>query len=94
MTAITPTEVSSIDFPVSLQSGAEKRRKMVFIRCTSTSGGTISIDDYIADSADIEGIMYQTTANAQFTSTATWSTNDLTIVDTGAIEVGVLVNLT
>lgn len=93
MTAITPTELSVADLPMGLSSGSDKRRQLVFIRCTSSSGGTIAIDDYVPNSADIEGLMYQTTDGAQFTSTATWSTNDLTIVDTGAIEIGVVVNL-
>jgi len=93
MTAITPTELSVADLPMGLSSGSEKRRQLVFIRCTSSSGGTIALDSYVPNIDDIEGLLYQTTANAQFTSTATWSDDDLTIVDTGAIEIGVIVNL-
>ena len=94
MTAIVPTTVEIGDMPMSSYYGTTtKRRKLVFITATSTSGGTIDLSDHVPNISDIEGLFYQTTDNAQFSSTATWSSDDLTIVDTGAIEIGVIVNL-
>ena len=44
--------------------------------------------------AEIEGLFYQTTDKAQFTSTATWSAKVLTVVDAGTAEIGLVINIT
>lgn len=96
---LTLTELSTTDYPVDLKSGAQKRRKLVFIRATSaTAADTLNIATYVPGAADIEGISYETLDSAINAGTAmTWSTTTLTFgghAGSGVWELMVLVNLT
>ena len=93
MAAVTLTELSTSDLPSSLLYGTEKRRIFVHIRATSTGNDTLDLSSYIPNIADIEGLVYQTTGGAQFSSTATWSTYTLTVVDSGVAEIGLIATL-
>ena len=80
MTAATITELSVEDFPSNLASGAEIRRARVFFRSSHSAGGsTIAIATYVPGCADVEGIIYETDANANSGTTSTWSTTTVTI---------------
>jgi hypothetical protein len=99
--ALTHTEWSTMDLPVSLYaSGTPKRRKIVIFRGTSTStGDTLDVSGTACpDAADIEGLVWCTINGAGLgagSAYPTWSTNTLTLATaTGAWELGILVNLT
>jgi len=98
MTAITSfTELSVEDVPINVISGTGKRRKKVYIRCTSLGAAdTIDITNAVADAADIEGIEYDTLNNAVAATSTTWSGTTLTTAGattTATVELGVLVNV-
>lgn len=65
--AISITEVSRVNFPVSLASGAAKQRCWVFIRATVDANGEgQAITAYTSCTGidDIEGVVYATDATA------------------------------
>ena len=96
----TDTEWSSMDLPVTLATGTPKRRRIVIWRGTNTAvTDTIDVSGTAEpNAADIEGIMWYTAngaAMASGSSLPSWSTNVITLDTTvGAIEMGILVNLT
>jgi len=94
MATVTLTELSTADLPCDTVYGTSKRRVLVHIRGVSTGNDTLDLSSYITGVADIEGLMYQTSDNAQFSSTATWSTYTLTVVDAATFEIGLVATLT
>lgn len=96
MTAVTLTELSTTDIPVDVKYGTPKRRKMVFIRCTSAAvSDTLLLTTYIPEAADIEGIFHSTLADAMNATAHTWSTVTLTTAGgAGVLELGIIVNCT
>ena len=97
MIEATITEVAVMDLPGNLISGtAQKRRKLVAIRYTSAAtNDTITIATYISQSADVEGLLYDTWEDAVSATSITWSTTTLTCAaGVGDGEVGVIINIT
>ena len=98
MAAITPTEVSTADGPLNLTYGTGKKRKLIFVRATSTgTGNTLDLATYVSNLSDIEGIFFNTVDNVLSATAPTWSTTTLTMAQhagSGVLELGVLVNLT
>jgi len=92
----TITEVSIMDLPNDLvQGSSQKRRQLVAIRYTSAAAtNTIALADYVPNIADVEGLMWDTAANAATTTSITWSTTTLSTKGTYDGECGVIVNLT
>lgn len=93
MATVTLTELSTADLPCDVVYGTGKRRVLVHIRGTSTGNDTLDLSSYISNIADIEGLIYQTSGDAQFSSTATWSTYTLTVVDAADFEIGLVATL-
>ena len=94
--AITYTEESKADLPICLSvGGSSKRRKLIFLRLTSGTGGEeYDVSGTVEpNSADIEGILYHTIDGVAATL-PTWSTNVITLGSAGVVEMGVIVNLT
>lgn len=98
--AVTHTEWSTADFPVSLADGTSKRRKLIIFRGTNTAvTDTIDVSGTAEpNSADIEGFLWVSIASAPIAVGSvmpSWSTNIITL-DTaiGVHELGIIVNLT
>jgi len=100
MAEVTITEISKQELKSSLMQGtAQKRRVLVFVRCTSAANtDTLDLSSYVTGVADIEGVLSETLDNAVNGGTAnTWSTTTLTFAGhagSGVWEMAVLCNLT
>jgi hypothetical protein len=95
---LTITEEGTLDLPVSLMAGTAKRRKIVYLRGTSTDkADTWSVGTACPDAADIEGILWANVAGVAGTANngVRWSGITITLAgSTGVYELGVIVNLT
>lgn len=94
MTAITPTEVSTEDVVTNVANGTGKRRILVFVRGTTGVDHTIDLATYVANLADIEGVVYATDDNAVAATSPTWSTTTVTTKVAGAGEMCFMCTLT
>ena len=99
MTAVTITEISSVDAPCTLATGTAKRRAIVYVRCTSAStGDTLNLATYVPNIADVEGISYETLDGADaITSANTWAAGVITYAGhagSGVWETAYIVNFT
>jgi hypothetical protein len=97
MAAATPTEVTVKNVPATVQYGTSSRRCIVFLRCVAGStSSTVNLATYVPGLADIEGILYETDANAKEATASTWSTTTVTISSgaTGAYEGAFICTLT
>jgi hypothetical protein len=96
MTAATPTEISVEDIPQNLAYGTARRRVLITVRVTTTSGYTIDLSSTVKNLAGIDGISMVSHGGAKTTSatSVTWSTVTLTINSTTATVVQVVGYLT
>ena len=79
MTAVTLTEGSKEDVPMSLVSGTGRRRAKFYVRTTTGGAGdTFDVSTLIPNSAGIEGISTQSIDGAEAATSVTWSTNTIT----------------
>lgn len=87
MTAVTVTECSVENIPLSYTYGTPKRRVRIYIRCTAGNGDqTLALTTYVSGIADVEGITYSTVDDtvASYASALTWSTYTVTVVSIGS----------
>ena len=98
--AVTHTEWSLADLPMTVQNGTGKRRKLVIFRGTNTStGDTIDVSGTAEpNAADIEGYLWVTINDLGIGAGSVvpaWSTNVITLATAiGNYELGIIVNLT
>ena len=94
ITAVTTTEVSTEDVPITSISGTTLRRLKVYIRATTaTADETLDLSTLITGISDIEGIISSTDDGVVTSTIATWSGTTLTFKMAGVQEICILVNL-
>ena len=98
MGAITPTEVSFGDMPMTNAQGASTRLVIAHLRApaTTSAGSTLNFATYIPGVIDIVGIIGETDAGVAEGTASTWSTSTLTVSSgaAGAYEGTFLVRTT
>ena len=88
MTAITVTEYSREDLPITVLNGTAKKRARIYLRFTAaTVDETLDLTSIDANITDIEGIVYSTDDGAVTSTVPTWSTYTLTTKMAGVEEI-------
>lgn len=76
----TITEISKDDFPSTIVSGTDERRRIgITIRATSAAiTDTLDLSTYFPDLTGIEGFSFQSVAGADAATSVTWTGTTIT----------------